>query len=344
MPTPAPIPASSTANHPPAAAPVAVPGELAAPRLRDGLGVYALDGDRLQIGLANPVALAGLTPEEAAFVAQLEGPPGRAAVDATPFANVMHELHRRGLLATATDAPPRQARSTHVGVVGAAPLGADLALCLAEACVDRVTLDDTHVMTSPARAQSAVRMVNGRVPHVAHVANHGGEVFTTDVAVVIAQGGISLAMTHDLMSADQAHLPVITDERGVTVGPLILPGRGPCLTCLGIEQTESNADWPLIALQCNGARAPYAPAAVRALAVGVACDAVLRFLHGGGPDARQWRVECLAPGGRVDAQSPTSLRGGPRVTERVTTAHPACGCADALVLGDNLENLQSVLF
>jgi hypothetical protein len=132
------------------------------------------------------------------------------------------------------------------------------------------------------------------------------------------------------MSVDQPHLPVISDECGVTVGPLVVPGEGPCMICMGIKRAERDPDWPMVALQCNGARSPIVPATVRAITAGVACDAVSRFLFNPQPESRQWRIECAPVG-------------GPSVREAVATAHPSCRCANTSMRGDYFENLQAVL-
>lgn len=337
------------------------PSPPVAPRLRAGLAVFALDDGRVRIGLANPVVLDGLTADEAAYVASLEGPP-RLSTTHAPFAHVLQRLERLGVL---SQADPSRVSQNSVCVIGADALGTAVALCLAQAGLHDVVVDDNTpvavtAVTSAAsatKAQAAVRTINGRVPHTARVAAHAGTFASCDVTVVVANGGPSVDVIHDLMAADRPHLPVITDERGITVGPLVVPGRGPCLMCLGIERTDADPDWPLVALQCNGARAPHAPAAVSAIAAGVACDAVVRFLRGYALDPRQWRVECVAPGRTMTAPGrtmtapantvvtpATSLRGGPSVTERTVSAHAACGCADPLVLGDDLENLQTILF
>ena len=336
----------------------------AAPRLREGLAVFALDGNRVRIGLAEPVVFDDLTADEAAFVSRLEGPPWSTPTDAARYPHVVRRLRRRGLLQEADPAQKRRKRTpveeSSVCVIGADNLGTAVALCLAQAGVGRVVVDDdTRVSVlgagaltaSATRAQAAVRDINGRAPQVAQVAGHSGVHSFTDVAVVVASGGPSVALICDLMAADQPHLPVISDEKGITVGPLVVPGDGPCITCMGIRRTELDPDWPLVALQCNGARLPHAPAAVRAIAAGVACDAIVRYLHGHRADPRQWRIECLEPGGslRPIQGTPgdggtTSLRGGPRVTEHAVSPHPSCRCADPLVIRDDFEDLEAILF
>ncbi|WP_430868494.1 hypothetical protein [Demequina aurantiaca] len=324
------------------------------PRLRDGLAVFALDGNRVRIGLADPVVLEGLSSEEAAFVARLEEASACTSADVARYEHVIRRLDLHGLLAhRGTSSPPGTASSGEgtgtgtgtwhatVCVVGADDLAMAIGLCLAQAGVRRIEFEDAKpaaaatpvtMVAGVTRAHRAARAINGWVPHAAHVAGAGSSCRSPDVTVIVASGSPDLALVSDLMAADQPHLPVITDERGVTVGPFVIPGAGPCLTCLGISRTEADADWPLVALQCNGSRPTHASAAVRALTAGVACDSVVRFLDGGGSDARQWRAESRTNGD------------GPRLTERVVRTHPSCRCSNPLVRGDDLEDQQAILF
>lgn len=320
----------------------AVASQSSPPRLRDGLAVYLLEGSRVRIGVTDPVILDNLSPNESAFVASLEGHRPRSPHDSVPFAHVVRTLERLGLLHednAGSSAPRESVPQTSVSVIGADRLGAAVALCLAQAGIGRILVDDSarFGVAAPAdmsdcatAAQATVRSINSWVSCVAKVATPAGSFSAADVCVIVANGSPDVQLTHDLMAADQPHLPIVSDEQGVTVGPLIVPGDGPCLTCIAIERTEADPDWPFVALQCSSARQPLVGAAVRALAAGVACDSVLRFLDGRRSDPRRWRIECDEPG-------------GPRVVESVVSAHPACGCGDPLMLGHNLQDVDAIL-
>ncbi|WP_062213112.1 hypothetical protein [Demequina oxidasica] len=326
------------------------------PRLRDGLAVFALDGNRVRVGLSEPVVLDGLTSEEAKFVAQLEGTLSRKVADTTAYPHVVDRLTRLGLMQTRPPrkVTPRGDSHSSVCVMSADALGAHIGLCLAQAGVNRIIFDDDaplpahdlqSLTLSRSRGEAAVRAVNAWVPHSACLAPHPGDATAGDVVVVVAYGAPTVSLVHDLMATDRPHLPVMTDEYGVTVGPLVVPGQGPCVTCLGIARTEQDPDWPMVALQCNGERSPQVSVAGRAIAAGVACDAVMRFLKDGIADPRQWRVDCVERGGRVAAgRVATSLRGGLLLSETVVSAHPDCRCHDSSVLSHDLENQESILF
>ncbi len=326
------------------------------PRLRDGLAVFALDGNRVRVGLAEPVVLEGLTSHEAALVARLEASASSESPNVAGYAHVIDRLTRLGL----TEADPRVAVSSgghtpsSVCIMSAGELGTHIGLCLAQAGVTRIVFsDDTPVPAddlqsrtlSRGRGDAAVRAVNAWVPRAARLAPHHHTYAASDVVVVVAFGAAPVPLIHDMMAADQPHLPVVTDEYGVTVGPLVVPGEGPCVTCLGIARAEQDPDWPMVALQCNGARRAHASAAGRAIAAGVACDAVMRFLQNGSADPRQWRIECVERGGRlISGGVATSLRGGPHVSETVVASHPSCRCHQSSVLSDDFEDQESILF
>jgi bacteriocin biosynthesis cyclodehydratase domain-containing protein len=54
------------------------------------------------------------------------------------------------------------------------------------------------------------------------------------------------------LSLDIPHLAVVYTDIGVQIGPLVEPGRGPCLHCLARERTDADAAWPVMASQLLG--------------------------------------------------------------------------------------------
>lgn len=58
------------------------------------------------------------------------------------------------------------------------------------------------------------------------------------------------------LSRDIVHLPVVFTDVGVRVGPLIVPGAGPCLHCLERERADADPAWPAIATQLTRASSP----------------------------------------------------------------------------------------
>ena len=113
---------------------------------------------------------------------------------------------------------------------------------------------------------------------------------------------------------DVPHLAVVFDDAGVRVGPLVEPGRGPCLRCLELARRDGDAAWPVIAAQLAGRPAATrdARAMIEAAALVVA-SVDDRLRHGPGP---------LATGSiRLDRAGSRAL---PR--QHRHAPHPECGC------------------
>ena len=92
------------------------------------------------------------------------------------------------------------------------------------------------------------------------------------------------------LNRDVVHLPVVTSERSVTVGPFVEPGLGPCLYCVQLARTDLDPAWPAIATQLWG-RAPRE--LDRLVKAEVATFVVRRLeerLRDGPAPARSWRI------------------------------------------------------
>lgn len=107
----------------------------------------------------------------------------------------------------------------------------------------------------------------GFAPRLRATAAHPGdarnEVEPDDAATVlimpfVADSRRSLA----LLRSDRAHLPVVLTPTSATVGPLVLPGDGPCLVCLDLTRRDRDSSWPAVRAQLLGARAPSTPTTI----------------------------------------------------------------------------------
>ena len=112
---------------------------------------------------------------------------------------------------------------------------------------------------------------------------------------------------------DVPHLPVISADRSVTIGPMVEPGSGPCLYCAQLARTDADPAWPAIATQLWGREAPRQSALT---VTSVAAFAVRRLIArlDSGPvsgDARAWRL--------TDE--------GATVSVVPQLRHPRCSCA-----------------
>lgn len=136
-----------------------------------------------------------------------------------------------------------------------------------------------------------------------------------DLVVLVEQVVADAAAADLLLAADVPHLSVVVGEAGATVGPLVLPGRGPCLRCLELHRADRDPGWPqLLAQLLSTHRGPSAEETTCAsLTAALTCLQVLGQLDGlRAPAALAATLEIELPEGLV--------------SRRDWPAHPACGC------------------
>jgi hypothetical protein len=137
-----------------------------------------------------------------------------------------------------------------------------------------------------------------------------------DLVVLVDHGVADARRGEALLRADAAHLSVVVREVDLLVGPLVVPGRGPCLRCLDLHRTDRDDGWPRVLAQLleNDPGRPHPEeTAVSTLAAGLAALQVLGFLHGRQPMA--------SVGATLEVALPDGLVG-----RRAWPAHPRCGC------------------
>lgn len=132
--------------------------------------------------------------------------------------------------------------------------------------------------------------------------------------VVLCDAAIPDPVRVDALLADRVrHLPVrLSDGLGV-VGPLVLPGRTPCLRCVELHHGDRDPSWPLLAAQLAN-RIGRADSACTLATAALATAQVLRALgtDGGAPPTVAAVLE-------LDPSTGTLVR-------RVTAPHAGCGC------------------
>jgi hypothetical protein len=214
-----------------------------------------------------------------------------------------------------------------VEVVGAGRTGSSLATMLVAAGVGRVLVRDPDLVrpqdVAPAGAgtaevgrprEEAVRQALRRLGHRSRP-TPGLAAPPPDLVVVVEHAVADAAATDPLLAADIAHLSVVVGEAGATVGPLVVPGRGPCLRCLELHRTERDPGWPQLLAQLLSSRRGTAPeeTTCASLTAALACLQVLGYLDGiRMPSALAATLEIELPDGLV--------------SRRDWPAHPACGC------------------
>ncbi len=293
-------------------------------RLRDGARVLARGDGSLQVGVRAPLVLKGLTAAQRRFVERLEGGRPVTPHEAQAFADLVSRLDAAGLFR------PAPAGRASVCIDDAGPVGLALGVTLARdgwavryrdtglpaASPPRTYADGSVASTRQAAAIEAVsRQVPGADVRVGSA--------VVDAWVLISAGAAALPAAVPLMAADAPHLFVVPDERGIEVGPLVVPGVSACGTCAGLYRASVDPEWPSLALQlaAGGAEPVRATADVAATAAGLAAGALAAW-RAGEPEAwlnGVWAVtESLPPAARGLAPSPD------------------CGCGAAGPVGDEL--------
>jgi hypothetical protein len=136
-----------------------------------------------------------------------------------------------------------------------------------------------------------------------------------DFVVRVEQVVADAAAADLLLAADIPHLSVVVGEVGATVGPLVVPGRGPCLRCLELHRADRDPGWPQLLAQLLSARrgASAEETTCASLTAALACLQVLCHLDGlRAPAALAATLEIELPEGLI--------------SRRDWPAHPACGC------------------
>jgi hypothetical protein len=79
---------------------------------------------------------------------------------------------------------------------------------------------------------------------------------TPELAVIVSGWLIGAEDHGTWLRRDIPHLPLVIGDAGVTVGPFVEPGSGPCLYCVQLTMTDQDAAWPAIATQLWSRAAP----------------------------------------------------------------------------------------
>lgn len=234
-----------------------------------------------------------------------------------------------GLLAADGDgaAVLARRRGTAVRVCGLGRLGAGVAATLAAAGVGRIELVDDAPVTrhdvgpwgpalrdvGGARVTAVARALHDAFPGV-QTPPAGGPV---DLVVLVEHHVADPARHRPLVTEGVAHLSVVAREASVLVGPLVRPGRTPCLRCLDLHRTDRDPQWPLVLAQLLrpvGPPLPREETALAQVAAGLAALQVLGHLDGVSTPA--------SAGATLEVELPDGL-----ACRRPWPAHPSCGCS-----------------
>jgi len=217
----------------------------------------------------------------------------------------------------------RARAGTVVGVLGLGPTGLGIAAGLASAGVGTVLLDDARPVRSTdvgpagyrwtdvgsARVGVAARLLRDVAPHVSTESLR-----PPDLVVLVESDVADPVRGPALVTAGTAHLSVVVREADTLVGPLVVPGTGPCLRCLDLHRTDADPAWPVLLSQLRARRDPDGgePAVTACVASGLATAAVLGHLDGMPTHPAGTVFEIAVP-----AAVPH---------RRAWAVHPECGC------------------
>ena len=139
---------------------------------------------------------------------------------------------------------------------------------------------------------------------------------SVDAVVIVASYAVEPQRHARWLRRDVPHLPIVYADGGVTVGPLVRPGRGPCLRCVDLHRTDADPAWPAMATQLH-TRERVGETAVAAAAAAARAAAVVLAAGGGRASA-----ETVA-GSAVSARLAI---GAMDWVSRAWEPHPECGC------------------
>ncbi|MDQ1684528.1 MAG: hypothetical protein QOC82_1265 [Frankiaceae bacterium] len=288
-----------------------------------------LDGSRDAATVVRDAAALGIDPVRATDLLDLlrragaldDGPPaaGLAADRLAPDTLALSLRHPGP--GGAARAMGRRVR-TAVTVHGGGRVGATVAGLLVAAGIGRVAVVDKGPIRPADLAPGGIRKIRtgsrGEAATKAAVASaRGSEPATTSARRldVVAPAGFAAAPEVLAAVRRRTHLFVGVRDLTAVVGPLVVPGRTPCLRCLELGRGERDPAWPRLVAQLVGEPAAVDPCDIvlATMAAGVAAAQLLTFVDG---------VERPATmGGVLELDGPDG-----RVRRRSVSSHPACGC------------------
>jgi len=119
-----------------------------------------------------------------------------------------------------------------------------------------------------------------------------------DAVLLLAHHLVPPHMPAPLMAADVPHVPVVFAADGVTVGPVVRPGRTACLACLAAHERDRDPAWPALASQLV-ARRPGAVPRASAMEAGTLAARLLRAAVGTAAPTATTSVRSTADGRRA---------------------------------------------
>lgn len=143
------------------------------------------------------------------------------------------------------------------------------------------------------------------------------------LAVVVSHYATAPRRAARWLRADVPHLLVEFGDRSIRVGPVVVPGRGPCAMCLELERVDLDGAWPAIATQAARRTAPSADPLGIATTAPLVARVIVEHLDTGGWAERALRARRPGFGAR---QSGTDAWASCGISVERLSSHPRCGC------------------
>jgi molybdopterin/thiamine biosynthesis adenylyltransferase len=295
-----------------------------------------LDGTRERAGVHAAAAAAGVDLDRAdALLDLLEEASALSTATGEVPASLRPDALSWSLVHRAADASSSvQARrsTARVDVLGAGRVGAAVTGLLAAAGVGEVCVRDDAAMREADVSPAGVRCHAGGRRDESAATELGGAVTlrplrpAPSLRVVAPAGPVPDPATLARV-ASAPHLLVVVRETVARIGPLVLPGRSPCVRCLELARAERDPHWPSVAAQLVSDRRTDEPCDVTlaTLAAALAAMQVLQWLDGDIDAGRHGHVDTpTTVGGVLVFDLCSGL-----LRRRSLSAHPECGCAAA---------------
>ena len=294
--------------------------------------------DEVQVGIDPDAALVFRGPGFRTLLNLLDGSSstsaikrgGRAAgLTSDQVAGALEALAAAGLLRESGSVPYTDSTSPRVRLIGAGAVGYQIAQLLLVSGLGRLYVYDNEppdlalystagVLSSRAESlRSALANVGSIVSSAQRIStlSHWSKPETTplDLSIVATdRPEPDRVITEHLVRNDEPHLVVRCWGNGVSVGPLVVPGKTSCLRCADLSRSDADPLWPVVLRQLSRLQIDT-PATLLAWAASVAAAQSLAFLHGELPESAGSTMELNWP------HFVTRLRRWP--------AHRNCGCS-----------------
>jgi hypothetical protein len=237
-----------------------------------------------------------------------------AALSPDEVETVLHALHGAGLLVETRLGGT--ARRRPVRLAGVGRLGQPVAGLLLDAGFDVYAADLDGSGPPPGFVPDrdllggAATSSRGRLSLVNHWSKPDRD--DLELTVVAAETAeVDRVVTDHLLRVDQPHLLLRSTGSAVTVGPLVIPGRTPCLRCVDLSRRDADPAWPRVLSQLLSVHPPTTPV-LAAWAGSVAAAQALAFLAGAVPEVA---------GATLELSAQDHL-----MRWRAWPGHPGCGC------------------